>query len=253
MANLFEIRDYCNDLLSINLFDDYTPNGLQVQGRAEVKKIVVGVTACQALLEAAVKVNADMILVHHGFFWKGEDPCITGMKHQRIQTLLSHDINLFGYHLPLDAHKEIGNNAQLAKILGLQVTGELEANEKINIGLVGELDQAHDGGSLAEHIGLCLGRAPLHIASRSNQKIKKVAWVTGGAQNWFEYAARAGCDAFISGEVSEQTFHMAKELDIHYFAAGHHATERYGVQALGKHLAEKFELEYEFIDIDNPV
>jgi dinuclear metal center YbgI/SA1388 family protein len=252
MVELSELVAYTNQLLDIDAFQDYCPNGLQVQGKSQVRKLVSGVTASQALIDIAVDKDADAILVHHGFFWKGEDPCVVGMKRRRLGMLLNSDVSLLAYHLPLDAHDPYGNNVQLAEVLGFTVKGRFGSGKGPDIGFQGELHTAMSATSLAEHMELCLGREPLHIAGGAGQ-IQTVAWCTGAAQSYIEAAARVGVDAFISGEVSEQTFHLAKELGIHYFAAGHHVTERYGPKALGAHLAQKFQLEYEFVDIFNPV
>jgi dinuclear metal center YbgI/SA1388 family protein len=249
MQQLDVIVDYCNTLLRVNEFSDYCPNGLQVEGQNEVRKIISGVTACQALIDRAIEQQADAILVHHGYFWKNEAPVITGIKRQRIAALLENGISLLAYHLPLDAHDTLGNNATLAEKLGFQVDG-------VNSGGLlwhGHLSQAVSADTFTQHIAQCLGREPLHLPAGSGRKIKRVGWCTGGAQHYIEQAATLGLDAYISGEVSEQTFHLAQELDIHYFAAGHHATESYGVQALASHLAKEFDLHCEFIDVPNPV
>jgi len=253
MAQLKAIVEYCNDLLSIQEFTDYCPNGLQVEGRGEIKKIISGVTACQALIDEAVERKADAILVHHGYFWKNEEAVITGIKRQRIKRLLENDISLLAYHLPLDAHSELGNNITLAEKLEIGVLGC--AGEGTAKGLLwhGELAAASTGEVFARQIEARLGRKPLHLQAASDKAIHSVGWCTGGAQHYIEEAAAMGLDAYISGEVSEQTFHLARELDIHYFAAGHHATESYGVQALAAHLAGKFGVETEFVDIVNPV
>lgn len=249
MQQLDVIVDYCNTLLRVNEFSDYCPNGLQVEGQAEVRRLICGVTACQALIDRAIEQQADAILVHHGYFWKNEAPVITGIKRQRISALLENGISLLAYHLPLDAHETLGNNVTLAEKLDLQVG---EANSD---GLLwnGQLAQPMQASAFAQHIAQRLGREPLHLPAGSGREIKRVGWCTGGAQHYIEQAAAQGLDAYISGEVSEQTFHLAQELDIHYFAAGHHATESYGVQALASHLAEKFALHCEFIDVPNPV
>jgi dinuclear metal center YbgI/SA1388 family protein len=239
-----------NALLQADKVSDYCPNGLQVEGRSQIKRIVTGVTASQALIDAAIDGQADAILVHHGYFWKGEDPCLTGMKKKRLASLLKHDINLFAYHLPLDIHPELGNNAQLAKLLSLQIDGGLDADNPRSIAMRGHLNEPCSADELAQLIGLRLGREPL-LERCSKPLINSVAWCTGGGQGYIEQAARQGIDAFISGEVSEQTIHVAREMNIHFFAAGHHATERYGVKALGEYLASTFSLEVEFVDIDN--
>lgn len=253
MAQLNSIVKYCNDLLQINEFRDYCPNGLQVEGAAEVKKIICGVTACQDLIEAAIEKQADVLLVHHGYFWKNEDAVITGIKRKRIQRLLEQGISLLAYHLPLDAHAELGNNKTLAEKLNIQEQGFVETGSAKGLLWNGELAQAMSADAFALHIEKQLLRKPLHLPDASNKSIKTLAWCTGGAQHYIEEAAQMGVDAFISGEVSEQTFHLAKELDIHYFAAGHHATESYGVQALAAHLSDQFQIDAEFVNIINPV
>ena len=253
MAQLKQIVDYCNELLCIHEFVDYCPNGLQVEGKAEVKKIISGVTASQDFLEQAVAAGADAVLVHHGYFWKGEDSSIVSLKKNRIASLLQNDISLLAYHLPLDAHQAYGNNITLARQLGLDVEGCVEKGKLKGLLWFGELSNEMSANEFSKHINTSLNRQPLHLSSSSNKPIKKVGWCTGGAQGYIEQAAEMGLDAYISGEVSEQSFHLAKELDIHYFAAGHHATESYGVQALGGHLADHFGLEHQFINIHNPV
>ncbi|WP_303290656.1 Nif3-like dinuclear metal center hexameric protein [Marinobacter sp. SS5-14b] len=236
-----------NEWLQPENFQDYAPNGLQVEGRETVSVIVSGVTASQALIDAAVERNADMILVHHGYFWKGEDQTIRGMKKNRIKQLLDNDINLVAYHLPLDDHPEYGNNRQLADILGIQ-------NPRPMGGLVwqGELPESMTSEKLGLHLARTLHRQPLHVGS-GPEHIRTVAWCTGAAQGFINVAIEAGLDAYISGEISEPTTHTARESGIHYFAAGHHATERYGVQALGEALAQTFGVKHQFIDCDNPV
>lgn len=248
MGNRQEIASYIDSLLEVSRYRDYCPNGLQVEGREAIGHIVSGVTASQALIDAAIAAGADALLVHHGYFWKGENATITGIKRNRIQRLLEADLNLFAYHLPLDGHPQLGNNAQLARVLELSVEGVEGEN-----GLLyhGRPAASCHGEVFARHIEQALGRAPLHI--RSDREISRVAWCTGAAQSYIEQAAALGVDAFISGEISEQTVHIACETGIHYFAAGHHATERYGVRALGEHLANELGLQHTFIDIDNPV
>lgn len=240
-----------NQLLQPQFFKDYAPNGLQVQGGSEIRTLVSGVTATRALIERAIELNADAIFVHHGYFWKSEDPSITGMKFQRVKLLIEHGINLFAYHLPLDAHSELGNNAQLGKLLGFTTEGGLQPGELRPIGNVGSLDLPLTLAQLEARVGERLGRAPLAISGGSHA-IKQVAWCTGGAQGYIEQAAALGADAYISGEISEQTVHVARECGIHYIAAGHHATERGGPRAVGGHLAERFGLVHHFVDIDNP-
>ncbi len=247
MVNRNELASYCNELLETDQFNDYCPNGLQVQGCASVHKIVTGVSACQALIDEAIQLEADCLLVHHGFFWKGEAAVITGIKHHRIRSLLCNDLNLLAYHLPLDAHKTLGNNVLLAQKLGIRIKHFFAHNE---IALLGTVMQ-QSGEAFANHLSQVLNRQALHVPAR--RSIENVALCTGAAQSYIEQAIEQGADAFISGEVSENTWHIAQENNIHYFAAGHHATERYGIQALGEHLALQFELEHIFVDIYNPV
>jgi len=252
MVDRNTLVDYCNTLLASDAFNDYCPNGLQVEGTQQVQRIVTGVTASQDLLDAAVAAQADLLLVHHGYFWKGESAPVTGIKQRRLKTLLSNDLNLLAYHLPLDVHAELGNNVQLAKLLGWQVRGPLELGNPRSVGLVGELPQAQTGEQLAQALAAALGRAPLFIAGHQ-RAVKRIAWCTGAAQGYIDKAIALGVDAFVTGEVSEPTVHAARENGINFYAAGHHATERYGVQALGDHLAQQFGLEHRFIDMDNPV
>jgi dinuclear metal center YbgI/SA1388 family protein len=230
---------------------DYCPNGLQVEGRSQVTRIVSGVTASQALLDAAVEVDADLILVHHGYFWKGEDPCVIGMKQRRLKTLLKHDISLLAYHLPLDLHAEVGNNVQLAQQLDITVEGPLDPQNPKIVGLVGSLAEPVTARDFAHRVQTALGREPLLI--EGSKMIRRVGWCTGGGQGYIDQAILAGVDLYLSGEASEQTFHSARENDISFIAGGHHATERYGVQALGDYLARRFALEHLFIDCPNPI
>ena len=247
-----EILKTLKTLLRPEQFKDYCPNGMQVQGKPQVQRLVTGVTACQALIDRAIAADADMLLVHHGYFWRGEDETITGIKKTRVEALLKHDINLLAYHLPLDVHAELGNNAALGKLLGFKTTGDLGKQNNNSIGLTGELEAPLSGDELGALLNERLGRQALHIPG-SAKSIRTVAWCTGAAQNFIELALKSGVDAYITGEVSEQTVHFARETGIHFFAAGHHATERYGVQTVAAHLVEKFGLDHEFIDIDNPV
>lgn len=230
---------------------DYCPNGLQVEGRPQVMRIVSGVTASQALLDAAVDAQADLVLVHHGYFWKGENPCVVGMKQRRLKTLLKHDISLLAYHLPLDVHPEVGNNVQLARQLDITVEGPLDPENPRVVGLIGSLSEPVTARDFARRVQDALGREPLLI--EGSQMIRRVGWCTGGGQNYIDQAVLEGVDLFLSGEASEQTFHSARENDISFIAAGHHATERYGVQALGDYLARRFALEHIFIDCPNPI
>lgn len=253
MASLHELVRYTNELLQIESYRDYCPNGLQVEGRSEVTKLVGGVSASQALLEAAIDVGADAILVHHGYFWKGEEPVITGMKRSRIKRLLQADVSLLAYHLPLDGHPVYGNNVQLASRLGLQVEGGFAGECGVELALHGSLSRPLSAQQLGEQLARVLQRSPMHISPGHDRPISSVGLCSGAAQGYIEQAAALGLDAYISGEVSEQTVHVARELGIHYFSAGHHATERYGAESLGRHLAEHFHLGFEFVDIDNPV
>ena len=247
-----ELVAYCNQLLESDSFADYCPNGLQVEGCERVGKIVTGVTASQALVDAAIAAKADLLLVHHGYFWKGEPAAVVGSKQRRLKALLGHGVNLLAYHLPLDVHAELGNNVQLARLLGWQISGGLEPGNPRSVGLQGELTEPCTGAELAARLGQVLARQPLHIPGHQ-RPIRRIAWCTGAAQGYIEKAIALGVDAFVSGEISEPTVHAARENGIDYFAAGHHATERYGVQALGQHLAQQFGLQHQFIDIDNPV
>ncbi|MDB6061816.1 MAG: Nif3-like dinuclear metal center hexameric protein [Verrucomicrobiaceae bacterium] len=250
MTTLAQLTATANAVLGPERFQDYCPNGLQVEGRDSVRLLVSGVTASMALIEAAHALGADAILVHHGYFWKNEAPSIVGMKRRRLQFLLRNDISLLAYHLPLDAHPQLGNNAQLAQKLGLTITGGIQAVAH-PIGNVGELRQPMSAQAFAEDVGLRLDRRA-QLISGGSHLIKTIAWCTGAAQSYIEEAAALGVDAFLSGEISEPTVHIARELGIHYIAAGHHATERYGVQALGEYLAAQLNISHRFIDIDNP-
>jgi dinuclear metal center YbgI/SA1388 family protein len=220
-----------------------------VEGRAEVRRIVCGVSASQALLDAAVERGADAILVHHGWFWKSEDGRVTGHRRRRMATLLAHDINLFGYHLPLDAHAELGNNAQLAQRMGWRVDGRFAEQD---IGFIGTPAAPATAGEVAAALEVLLGRQPLLVGVAANP-VARIAWCSGGAQGYFEQAIAAGADLYVSGEISENTVHLAREAGVPYIAAGHHATERYGVMALADHLAQRFGVECEYVEVDNPV
>ncbi|MCB1670118.1 MAG: Nif3-like dinuclear metal center hexameric protein [Gammaproteobacteria bacterium] len=246
------IESELRSLLRPEQFNDYCPNGLQVEGTEQIGKLVSGVTACQELIDRAVATGADMLLVHHGYFWKGEDPTITGIKRSRIQALLAGKLNLFAYHLPLDVHPELGNNAQLGRLLGLRVTGEFAAYQGRNVGLLGEFTEPMTVGALHNLVTDRLNRKPL-IIGKESAKLRTAAWCTGAAQGYIGEAIDAGVDVFITGEVSEPTVHIARETGLCFVSAGHHATERYGVQAVGNYLADRFQLQHEFFDIDNPV
>lgn len=240
-----------NTELGSDRVKDYCPNGLQVEGKYEIRRLVTGVTASQALLDAAVAQQADAILVHHGYFWKNEPAVITGMKKRRLQTLLQHNISLFAYHLPLDIHNTLGNNAQLGQRLGVENIRAVTQVEPEGIVMQGELAEPQTLHQFQQYIQRQLGRDVL-AHDGGGGDIQCVAWCTGGGQGYIEQAAAAGAQLFISGEVSEQTIHVSRELGIHFIAAGHHATERYGVKALGEFIAQRYPVEVMFIDIDNP-
>jgi len=250
MVEIEELCTYCDALLACTDFNDYCPNGLQLEGDRPVKRLMSGVTASQALIDAAVAWQADALLVHHGWFWKGESPSLVGTKGRRVRALAQRGMSLLAYHLPLDAHPELGNNRQLARVLDFADPEPTPLGE----GLLwrGRLRHPMGSAELSARIASALGRSPLHIAGHQ-RPLEQVAWCTGAAQGFIEQAASLRVDAYLSGEVSEQTTHQARELEVDYFAAGHHATERYGVQALGAHLAGRFGLEHRFVDIDNPV
>lgn len=243
-----ELASYLRDLLQTESFSDYCPNGLQVEGAPSVKHIVSGVTASLALIEAARAQGADTLIVHHGYFWRGEDACVVGQKQRRLKALLAADMNLFAFHLPLDAHAQLGNNVQLALKLGL-VTERLAGDkELVHIGKAQGLGTV---GDLAAKVTTALARTPLLVGDAA-MPLGTVAWCTGAAQSSIEAAHEAGASVYLSGEISEPTAHFAREMGMAYLACGHHATERYGVQALGAHLAAHFGLKHSFIDIDNP-
>lgn len=242
----------CDHQLRVSQFKDFTVNGLQVQGRDTVRRVMSGVTACQSLLDEAVAWEADLLLVHHGYFWKNEPVAITGMKYRRIKTLLDNEINLLAYHLPLDAHAELGNNAELARRLGWKVEGCLDGELGEGLLWSGRLNEPQPINVLAQQMAAVLQRTPLVVESPGAGEVDRIAWCTGGAQDMITAAVEAGAQAFVSGEISERTTHLAREMGIHYIAAGHHATERYGVQALGEWLASEYGVEHRFVDIDNP-
>lgn len=252
MSHRDQIVAACDHQLRSSQFNDFTVNGLQVEGRETVMKVMSGVTACQALLDEAVAWGADLVLVHHGYFWKNEPVPITGMKQRRIKTLLENDISLLAYHLPLDAHAEFGNNAELAKHMGWKVEGCLDGELGDGLLWSGRLTESQSLGALGEQLAAVLQRTPLLVEAPRVGAIERIAWCTGGAQDMITAAYEAGAQAFVSGEISERTTHLARELGIHYIAAGHHATERYGVQALGEWLASEYGVEHRFVDIDNP-
>jgi dinuclear metal center YbgI/SA1388 family protein len=248
MVPLTKLLKYTDSLLESSAFDDYCPNGLQVEGRPNVLRLISAVSASQAAIDVAVERNADALLVHHGFFWRGEDARIIGMKKRRIDTLLRHGISLIAYHLPLDAHASLGNNARLGALLGFETCGRFGAG---GIGFIGRPGETSNAKELAAKIQRLIGRSIIHVKGGS-EIIATIGWCTGAAQGFIKDAADLELDAYLSGEISEQTTHVARECGLHYFAVGHHASERYGVRSLGTHLAEQFHLEHQFVDIDNP-
>ena len=244
-----ELESYLGTLLEVGKFRDYGPNGLQVEGKPEVGKLVSGVTASRAFIEAAIEQKADAVLVHHGLFWKGHDGRVTGWLKARIELLLAHQINLFAYHLPLDAHAEFGNNAQFGAKLKFTTEGRFGEQD---LGFIGTPGQPLTAAAMSAMLTFRLGRAPVVVEGKAGHTIRRVAWCTGGAQGYFESAIAAGADAFITGEISEPQAHLARENGVAFFACGHHASERFGAPALAAHVAEKFGLEHQFIEIDNP-
>lgn len=251
---LAELTGYLDAYLQPQGYRDYCPNGLQVEGSSRVTRLATGVTACQRLLDEAIEWGADAILVHHGYFWRGESPCLVGMKRRRIAALLANEVSLLAYHLPLDGHPELGNNARLGQLLGLELERQEPLQPEVagSVGNVANLPEALAAGDLVARLQDITGRDALHVGD-STAAVSRIAWCTGGAQSYIEAAVAAGANMFVTGEASEQTVHVAREEGIHFVAAGHHATERFGVMALGEHLAEQFPLEHRFIDIDNPV
>jgi dinuclear metal center YbgI/SA1388 family protein len=243
-----ELGSYLSTLLEVDRFKDYGPNGLQVEGRPEVRKIVSGVTASLAFIEQAAAAGADALLVHHGLFWHGQDGRLTGWLKRRVAALLSHDLSLFAYHLPLDAHPEHGNNAQLGAKLKFAVDERFGEQQ---LGFIGRAPQPLTAAALAALVQYRLGRAPT-VVEGDGRPIQRIAWCTGGAQGYFEAAIEAGADAYLTGEISEPQAHIARETGVAFYACGHHATERYGAPALAAHAAQLFGLEHEFIDVDNP-
>jgi dinuclear metal center YbgI/SA1388 family protein len=244
-----DLTTFLDTILEPWRYKDYAPNGLQVEGGDDIRKVITGVTASQALINAALEREADAILVHHGYFWKNEDARIVGIKQKRLKALLLNDINLYAYHLPLDGHLTLGNNAQLAEVLGLIPEGQGSDQNLLWFGRAQASILAED---FCLEISQKLGREAL-LLGPSGRVIKRVAWCTGGAQSFFADAIALGVDAFITGEVSEPQHHLAEETGTTFIAAGHHATERFGIRALGRHLADATGLEVEFIDIFNPV
>jgi dinuclear metal center YbgI/SA1388 family protein len=250
MAERTALLALCDGLLQPERFKDYCPNGLQVEGRPQVQSIASGVTASLALIQAAIEAGADTLLVHHGLFWRNQTGTVTGWLKSRLALLLQHDINLLAYHLPLDAHPALGNNAQLATHLGFRIDGTFGEQ---GLGFVGQPQVSCESGqALAQHLQSRLGKLPVSVVPDAKRPVRRIAWCTGGAQNLFEEAIAQGVDAFITGEISEPQAHLAHETGVSFFACGHHATERYGAPALGAHLGEQLGVKHVFIDIDNP-
>jgi dinuclear metal center YbgI/SA1388 family protein len=248
MAARGEVERFLDQLLAPERFKDYGPNGLQVEGRGQIGKVVSGVTASLALIDAAIEAKADMIFVHHGLFWRGHDGRLTGWLKARVERLIGAGINLFAYHLPLDAHPELGNNARLGAELGLQADARFGDQD---LGFVGPAGRFEDLAGLSAGVTARLGRAPLAVPG-DGRPLGRVAWCTGGAQGFFEAAIGAGADAYLTGEISEPQAHLARETGVAFLACGHHATERFGAPAVAAHLAAALGLEHQFIEIDNP-
>jgi dinuclear metal center YbgI/SA1388 family protein len=241
-----DIDAYLDVTLDVRAFEDYGPNGLQVEGRSEIRRLVSGVTASLAMIDAAIDAGADALLVHHGLFWRGQDGRLTGWLGERVRRLMGNGINLFAYHLPLDAHADWGNNAQLGLRLGLAADSRFG---KQGLGFMAPAQTTLE--ALAQRVQAVLDR-PATVVGGDGRVLRRVAWCTGGAQDWFEDAIRAGADAYLTGEISEPQAHVARETGVAFLGCGHHATERFGAPALGAHLAERFGLEHRFIDIPNP-
>lgn len=235
--------------LDVARFKDYCPNGLQVEGKPQIRRLLTGVTACQALLDYAVEHHFDAILVHHGYFWRNESPRITGIRRRRLATLMKHDISLLAYHLPLDAHPESGNNAQIARRFGWQPTGNFGDE---NLGWLGAPPVPTTVGDLVRQISESYQR-PVQLIGGPDRPVHTIAWCSGGAQGWFEPAIAAGADVYLTGEISEPCTHLARETGVAYLACGHHATERDGVRALGDYIRLHYGIEVEFHDVPNPV
>ncbi len=247
-----ELASYLHELLACANIDDYAPNGVQIEGTDKITRICTAVTASLEAIDHAIRLRADALLVHHGYFWRGEVPVIRGVKRERFARLINHNLTLFAYHLPLDCHAELGNNACLAQLFNLTAIKQHQVGRTANLLWSGTLAKSLTAEAFAKQIEKKLARKPLHIAG-SEKPILHIAWCTGAAQDYIEQAYALGIDAYLSGEISERTYYQAKELGVHYFACGHHATERYGIQALGNHLAAKYGLDHYFIDCENPV
>jgi len=251
MTHRQDLLQAFDTLLAPERFKDYGPNGLQVEGRETVRKLVSGVTASRALIEAAVQRGADAVFVHHGLFWRGQDGRVTGWMKQRLALLLAHDINLFAYHLPLDAHPDLGNNAQFGRQLGLQADARFGEQDLGFLGARSDGQDFADSEALAAHVRRALGREVTCVAGRPGP-LRRIAWCTGGAQSYFEAAIAAGADAFLTGEISEPQAHYARECGVTFLACGHHASERYGAPAVAAHVAQQLGIAHEFVDVDNP-
>lgn len=244
-----EIETYFNTLLQVDRFKDYGPNGLQVEGRAEMRRIVSGVTASLALIDAAIADGADAIVVHHGLFWRGQDGRLVGWLGERVKRLMAHGVNLFAFHLPLDAHPTLGNNAQLGLRLGLAADARFGEQD---LGFAGPAGDNSSLAALAARVQAALGgRAPL-VVPGDGRALARIGWCSGGAQGYFEAAIAAGVDAFLTGEISEPQAHLARETGVAFLACGHHATECFGAPALAAHVATHFGLAHRFIEIANP-
>jgi len=247
-----QLAAYLHEYLACDGFNDYAPNGLQVEGREDIHLICTAVTASEAIIKQAAALQADALIVHHGYFWRGEESVICGMKRKRIGQLIVHDINLYAYHLPLDCHPDLGNNACLAELLDVKAVKMHPAGKTANLLWSGTLNPSLGAKELSDYLSLKFNRDPLWVSGH-DKPIAKIAWCSGGAQDFIVDAHHLGVDAYLSGEISERTFYQAQELGIHYYACGHHATERYGIQALGRHIANRFNLRHEYIDSLNPV
>ncbi len=247
-----ELASYLFEYLDCSRYQDYAPNGIQVEGRDSIQQICTAVTASEEVIQKAAVLQADALLVHHGYFWKGESPVVTGMKRRRIGSLITHDMNLLAYHLPLDGHPDVGNNACFGELLEVESVCQHSAGKIDNILWSGVLAAPQSAQDFAQYISHKLKREPV-LVSGTPRPICRIAWCTGAAQDFIEEAYELGVDAYLSGEISERTYYQALELGIHYFACGHHATERYGIQALGNHLSVRFNLRHQFIDASNPI
>ena len=252
MIHRDELTAFLDDYLACASFHDYAPNGIQVEGKPNIQRICTAVTASLDAIQRAVHFKADALLVHHGYFWRGEEAVLTGMKRARIAHLIGNSLNLFAYHLPLDCHPELGNNACIGRLLDIQDITLHTACKTPNLLWAGQLSSTMTAEKLNHRLADIFKRKPLHITG-NDKKITRIAWCSGGAQDYIEDAHRLGVDAYISGEISERTYYQAQELNMHYFACGHHATERYGIQALGELLENRWGLAHQFLDSDNPV